>query len=97
MIKVGSFFSINFYIYKMLIHKTGCFFIFKTFFFHYMTPMAGGVTYTDQNRLIFFSCFIQCLITPGKPVYGIMRMLKQVRTCFIYKFICELMHELNCM
>src|SRR5437868_5163563 len=92
MIKIGSFFPVNFDIDEILIHKFCSCFIFKTFFFHYMTPMASGIPNANQYWFILILCPLQSFFTPGIPVNGIMCMLQKVWTGFIdemiRKFLC---------
>ena len=83
MIKVRPLFSINFYIDKMFIHNNSCRFVFKTFFFHDMTPMTGRIANADKNWFVFFPGKSQSFITPGIPMNRVMCMLQQIRTCFI--------------
>src|SRR6478752_9012923 len=80
MIKVGSFFTVNFYTDKIFIHDFSRCFVFKTFPLHYMTPVTGGISNTYQYWFIFFNCFLQSSITPGIPLNRIVCMLQQVRT-----------------
>ena len=87
MIQVGSFFPVYLDIDEMFIHDRGRCLIFKTFPFHYMTPMTGRITNAYQNGFVFFFCFLQCFFAPGIPIHRIMCMLKQVRTCFVDEFI----------
>src|SRR4051812_10644645 len=87
MIKIRPFFSVYLYIDEIFVHQGSRFFFFKTFTFHYMAPVAGRITNTHQYRLVLRFCFLQCLLTPGIPIYRVMRMLQQVRTSFINEAI----------
>ena len=46
--------------------------------FHDMTPVAGGIAYADQQRLIFLACKFKCIWPILLPVHRITGMLQQV-------------------
>ena len=50
-----------------------------------MAPMTGRVPNTQQNRFVFSARFPERLFTPRVPIDGIVRVLKQVRTGFLYE------------
>jgi hypothetical protein len=43
-----------------------------------MTPVAGGVPDTQDDRDVPTSCFLERFGSPGPPINGIFRVLKQV-------------------
>jgi hypothetical protein len=61
--------------------------IFKTFSFHNMAPVTGAVADADDYKFIFLSCSLKSFRAPGFPVHGVVRMLKEVRTCFVNQAI----------
>jgi hypothetical protein len=87
MIQVGSFFPVDLYIDKILVHDTGGRFIFKTFPLHHMTPVAGGIADADKDGLVLFLGPCQCFFSPGIPVDRIVSMLEQVRTGLVDKLV----------
>ena len=53
MIEIGPLLPVHFYTDVILIEKMGDFLIFKGLPFHYMTPVAGGVSDGEKNWFIF--------------------------------------------
>ncbi len=45
-----------------------------------MTPMAGGIADREEYGFVFTLCLLKGLITPWKPVNGIIRVLQQIWT-----------------
>jgi hypothetical protein len=76
MIKVWAFFPVYLDAYKIAIHEMGCRRIFKTFFFHHMTPMTSRISNAYKNGFVLLSCFCQSLFRPGKPINRIMGVLQ---------------------
>src|SRR5690606_22830776 len=74
-IQVRPFFTVYFNTDKMLIHQLCRLQILKTFLFHNMTPMAGGIAYTHQYRFIFLLGPCERLFPPRIPIYRIVGML----------------------
>ena len=85
MIEVGPLLAVDFYVDEILFMMAAACWVFKTFPFHYVAPVTGGIADADKYRLIFIHCSFQRFLAPGIPVYRIMRMLKQIRTCFAGK------------
>jgi hypothetical protein len=52
-----------------------------------MAPVAGRVADAEQNRLVFAFGPRQGFFAPGVPLHGIVGMLKQVGTGFVYQGI----------
>ena len=48
-----------------------------------MAPIAGRVPDGEKDRLVFVLRLEERLFTPWIPVYGIVCMLKEVRTLFV--------------
>jgi hypothetical protein len=48
-----------------------------------MTPVAGGITDTEQDWFVFLSGATQSFIGPRIPIDRIVRMLEKVRTGFL--------------
>ena len=86
-VNVGTLFAVNFYRNEVFIQQFSCFGILKALMCHNMTPMAGAVTDTQENRLILRLCPFKCLAAPRIPVNRIVCVLKQIRTCFIFQMI----------
>ena len=57
-----------------------------------MTPVAGAVSNAYKNRLIFPLRLFKSFCTPRKPVYGIVRMLEQVRTVLHFQTIAHIIN-----
>jgi hypothetical protein len=53
MVEIWPFFPVNLDVDEMIIHETGRIFVLKAFALHHMTPVAGGITNTDQDGFIF--------------------------------------------
>ena len=60
---------------------------FEHFPFHYMTPVTGGIAYREEYRFVFAPRFFKRLVAPGVPIYGVERMLEEIRAFFIYKSV----------
>ena len=45
-----------------------------------MTPVTGGITDAEQNRLVFRFGLAERRFSPRVPIHRIVRMLQQVRT-----------------
>jgi hypothetical protein len=52
-----------------------------------VTPVAGGVSDGEKDRLVFGARSGERLIVPGKPVDGILRVLEKVRTALLREAI----------
>jgi hypothetical protein len=48
-----------------------------------MAPVAGGIADAEKDRLIFPSGLLKGLLSPGMPLYGVMRVLQEVRAGFV--------------
>jgi hypothetical protein len=48
-----------------------------------MTPMAGGVTDGEEDRLVFLFRFFKGLIAPREPIDRIIGMLEQIGALFV--------------
>src|SRR4026207_1010813 len=44
-----------------------------------MTPVAGGITHGKENWFVFPARLGKCLLAPGIPVDGIVRVLEKIR------------------
>ena len=82
-IDIRTLFPIHFDADKCLVQGRGCLGIFKRFFFHDMTPVAGGISDRQKNGLL--GCFGKGKggIPPRVPVYRIVGMLQQIGTFFV--------------
>ena len=87
MVKVRSLLPVYLNIHKMMVHDGSCLRIFKTFPFHDMAPVAGGISDTYQHGLVFLSGFLDSFISPGIPVDRVVGVLEQVGTAFVNEFI----------
>jgi hypothetical protein len=86
-VQIGSFLPVDLDVDKVFIHQIGNFFILEGFVSHYMTPMAGGISNAQQDRLIFVFCPRQSFRPPRVPLNRIVGMLEEVGTGFPGKFI----------
>src|SRR5215207_8494643 len=75
MVKIWTFFPVNFDVDKVFVHNCSRGLIFKTFLFHYMAPMTSRIPHTHQNRFILGSCFFNGLFSPWIPVHWIVCVL----------------------
>jgi hypothetical protein len=50
---------------------------------HDVAPVARGIADTKKNWLILASSALQGFLAPGVPVYGIVRVLLQIRGGFV--------------
>jgi hypothetical protein len=64
LIQVGALLAVNLDVDEILIHQPGYIFILKRLFLHYVTPVAGAVTYTQKKRLRFSPCSLKSLLAP---------------------------------
>jgi len=81
-IYIRTFFPIHLDADKFLIHQSSSFRIFETFFPHAVAPVAGSITDTQKDGLIFSFSFTQCFFSPRVPFHRIISMLKQVKRVF---------------
>ena len=72
---------------EITIHYFRNFLVFKTLFFHDMTPMTRRVSYAYQNQFILFFCMFEGFLYPTLPMHRIGGMLLQVERCFINKLV----------
>jgi len=57
---------------------------------HHVTPMAGGITNREKDRLVFAARLGKRFFAPGIPIDRIMRVLKQVRGLLMRQPVCVL-------
>ena len=62
-------------------------FILEALPFHHMTPMAGGIPDTDDDRFIFLSGPGKRILSPWQPIDRVMGMLQQVRAALLNECI----------
>ena len=78
-IDVGTLFAIDFDRHEMLVeHRRDCVGL-ERFVLHHVTPVAGGVSDGEKDRLVFGPRPGERLVVPGEPVDGILRVLQQIR------------------
>ncbi len=53
-----------------------------------MAPMAGGITYGQEDGPVLLLGPLEGLLPPGIPVHRIVGMLQKVRALLIRKTIC---------
>jgi hypothetical protein len=76
LIKVWSFFPIDFDIHKVIVHQPGDFFILKRFVRHHMAPVTRRITYAQEDRLVLLARNCERLLAPRIPVDGVMSVLQ---------------------
>ena len=58
-----------------------------------LTPVASGVTDTQEDWLVFFFGFLQCFFVPGIPVNWVIGVLEEIGALFADKaiggFVCS--------
>src|SRR5215475_8267988 len=64
LIEIGTLFAVDFDTNEILIHRARDPFVLEGFAFHDMTPMAGGITDTQQDRFVFAFSASESLFTP---------------------------------
>ena len=52
-----------------------------------MTPVAGGITDADQNRLLLCSRPLEGFGSPSVPIHGVVGMLEEIRRCFLLEVV----------
>jgi hypothetical protein len=52
-----------------------------------MAPVAGGITYGQEDRLILGFCSIERFVAPGVPINGVMGVLEEIRGFFVYQSV----------
>jgi hypothetical protein len=62
-------------------------FVFKAFVRHHMTPVAGTVTNTEQNRFVFGLRALKGFVTPGIPVHRVIGVLAEVGAGFMLEAV----------
>jgi len=87
-VNVRPLFPVDFDADKMIVHQICGDFIFETFPLHHMTPMASRIPDGNDDRFVFYFCFSQGFRSPGKPIHGIVRMLKEIGTLAMDEAIC---------
>ncbi len=82
LVEVGAFFAIHLDVDEMLVHHCGYVYIFKRFVRHHMAPVAGGITYREQDGFVLFAGETQCVRVPRMPVHRVVCMLLQIGAGF---------------
>src|SRR5262249_53706147 len=86
-VEVRTLFAVHFDAHKVLIHEGRDALVLKGLVFHDMAPVARGVANGEQQRFVFSPRFLERLRSPRKPVYRVMGMLEEIRTCFVNETI----------
>ena len=82
-INIGSFFSINLDADVFFIHQSRNFLVLERLSFHNVTPVAGRVTDAQKNRNVTFPGLLESLVSPGKPLHRIVRVLQEIGAGFV--------------
>jgi hypothetical protein len=78
MVQIGALFAVDLDADKMLIQVLGHFGVFKRLPLHHVAPMAGGIAYRQENRLLFPPCLLS-LHPQGNRVHRIFGVLLKIR------------------
>jgi hypothetical protein len=82
LVHIGALFAVDLDADKMVVEKRGDGGRLERFVFHHMAPVAGRVTDREEDRLVLRARLGEGLLVPGKPVDGIIGVLKQVGRFF---------------
>lgn len=85
LIDFGSFFAIDLDVDEEAVHDRGSFLILKAFMGHNVAPVAGGVANRKEDWFVVPLGFLQRGKAPGAPMDGIVLVLEQIGTCFVFK------------
>ena len=83
LVQIGTFLTVDLNADEQVIHQGRDLFVLKRLTLHYMAPVTGRVTDTQENRFVLAFCFLKCFVAPGMPIDGIMRVLKQIGAGFV--------------
>jgi hypothetical protein len=83
MVDIRTFFPVHLDAYETIIHQASHLLVLEAFMLHYMAPVTGRISDTDNDQFFFCSCLLESFLTPWIPVYGIMGMLQEVGTAFV--------------
>ena len=83
LIEIGALLAIDFDADEMFVEYLADLGILEAFMFHDVAPVARRVTNAQEDRAVELLGFAQRFFAPGMPVYGIVRMLLQIRAGFV--------------
>ena len=72
---------------KIPVQKLRDLLILKALMGHDMTPVAGAVSDAEKDRFILLSGPTERLLTPGIPLYRILRVLEQIGACLVFQMV----------
>jgi hypothetical protein len=78
-----TLFAVHFDADEMLVHQGGAIFLFKRFVGHDVAPVAGRITYGDEDGLILGAGLSKGLWAPWPPVYRVILMLAEVERALV--------------
>jgi hypothetical protein len=73
----------------MLIHHRGGASSSNDFMLHHMAPVTRGVSNAHQHGFIFRTGFLKGFFSPWIPIYGIVRVLKEIWRRLVDKLVRE--------
>src|SRR3972149_478576 len=76
---IRSFLPIHLDVDEGFIHQGSYFLVFERFSFHYVTPVAGGISYRKENGPVCLDGGIEGFFAPRVPVHRVVGVLQQVR------------------
>ena len=79
-VDVRALLPIDLHADEVLVHEPGDVLVFERLALHHVTPVTRRVPDREENRLVLALRLGECLVTPRKPVHGIVSVLEQVRT-----------------
>ncbi len=78
LIDIGSFFAIHLmHTYRLFISARDRLML-KALALHHVAPVTRGVADADQDWFVQFPRRAERLVAPFEPVYGVVRVLKQI-------------------
>ena len=79
LVHIRSFLAVELDADEVLVEEMGDPFVLEGFPFHDVAPVAGRVTYAEEDRLVLPARPREGFLAPGKPVHRIVGVLEEVR------------------
>src|ERR1043165_6287667 len=89
-------FAIYFDADEVLVHVGGRVFVFEAFPFHNVAPVTGCIAYRDDYGFVLLLCSLECFIAPRVPIHGVVGMLQEIGTLFVYEAIWHELRTIMC-
>ena len=89
-VHVGTLFAVNLDGHEALIEDLCNIGVLERFALHNMTPMAGSVSYTDEQQAIGFGGQGNGIGAPHLPCHGVLHVAADIRTTALIESIFQL-------